>query len=288
MALSLSSARAALAHIERAEHVAFGTYVLRPDGPAQRALLNAAHKKHGHVVVTLQRDPYNAPEATPLNVASARALRRAGAHVRLLELDHTAFHLKAAVCDGVAYLDNRNWPKHGPQIIVADDAPRDVALLRASLTGHPAGSSRALALRKDVALARETALVRRAGGAPVIVESENIGASPLAGALQKHAAHGARTVLILGRWRHHTAAESALIEKLKKAGVDVRETGTNAKMALAGNHVWIGSANATGAHDERTSGQADWGVVTGVKALVNAVKAALRSDGARDAIEPPR
>jgi hypothetical protein len=236
--------------------------------------------------VTLQRNPYRADEATPLNAASARALRRAGARVRLLDLDHTAFHLKAAVCDGVAYLDNRNWPKSGPQIVVADDTPRDVALLRAALTGRAVGSSRALALRKDVALARETALIRRAGRAPVIIESENIGASRLADALQDHAANGARTVLILGRWRNHSVAESALIEKLKTAGVDVRETGSNEKLALVGSQVWIGSANATGAYDERTAGQADWGVVTGVKALVKAVKAALRRDGARDAIEP--
>lgn len=262
--------------------------MLRPDSPVQKALLKAARTEHANVVVTLQRDPYRAPEAVPLNAASALELRRAGAHVRLLDLDRSAFHLKAAVCDGVAYLDNRNWPKKGAQIVVADDAPRDVALLRAALTGHGAGSSRTLALRKDVALARETALIRRAGSAPVIVESENIGASPLARALQAHAAHGARTVLILGNWRDRRPAEGALIDKLRAAGVDVRETGTNAKMALVGDQVWIGSANATGSHDERTGGQADWGTVTRVKALVNAVKAALRRDGARDAIEPPR
>lgn len=262
--------------------------MLRPDSPIQKALLKAARTNHAHVVVTLQRDPYRAPEAVALNAASARALRRAGAHVRLLDLDRSAFHLKAAVCDGVAYLDNRNWPKKDAQIVVADDAPRDVALLRAALTGRGAGSSRTLALRKDVALARETALIRRAGSAPVFVESENIGASPLARALQAHAAHGARTVLILGNWRDSRPAEGALIDKLRAAGVDVRETGTNAKMALAGDQVWIGSANATGAYDDRTASQADWGVVTGVKALVNAVRAALRRDGARDAIESPR
>ena len=53
----------------------------------------------------------------------------------LLDSEQTPFHLKAAVCDGVAYLDDRNWTKRGPEIVIADDAPDDVALVRDALAG---------------------------------------------------------------------------------------------------------------------------------------------------------
>ncbi|MEA2689711.1 MAG: PLD-like domain [Candidatus Eremiobacteraeota bacterium] len=278
MALSLGSASAVFKRIAHAHDVVFGTYVLRPDSGAQRALLAAAHAG-ARVRVTLQRDPYNIRDGTALNAASTHALREAGARVRLLDLGDKAFHLKASVCDGIAYLDDRNWAT-GPQIVVADDQPRDVALVRAALLARATASNRTLALRKDIALARETSLVRHAGDAPVIVETENVGASPLADALCRHAARGARTVLILGDWRNHPYAERAAIERLKRAGVEVLETGTNEKLALAGNRAWIGSANATGPYDARTAGQFEWGAVTRVKALVNAVAAALRRDGA--------
>ena len=261
-----------------ARDVAFGAYVLRPDGPAQKALLAAA-RRGAHVTVTLQRDPYNIRDGVAHNAASANALRRAGAHVQMLDLGDKAFHLKAAVCDGIAYLDDRNWTTQR-QIVVKDDAPRDVALVRAALTGGDASSNRAVALSKDTALARETSLVRHAGNAPVVVESEYVSASPLAEALREHAARGARTVLILGSWRNHARSERAAIAALRRAGVEVLETGTNEKLALAGNRAWIGSANATGPYDARTAGQVEWSVVTSVKALVNAVRAALRRDGA--------
>lgn len=293
MALSLSSASLVYECIAGAKDVAFGTYVLRPDGPALHALLDAAHNG-AHVVVTLQRDPYNIENGKAFNADSARALRRAGARVRLLELAETAFHLKAATCDGVAYFDDRNWTAAGREIVIADNKPRDAAQVRAALTGRSASSDRTAALRRDVALrkddalARETSLIRRAGDAPVIVESEYVAASPLADALCDHAERGARTILILAGWRHHPRGEFALLQRLTRAGVDVRETGNNEKLALVGNRAWIGSANATGAYDERTARQADWGVVTSVKTLVNAVRAALWRDGARDAIESPR
>jgi hypothetical protein len=286
VALSLSSAREAYADIAGARDVTLGTYVLRTGSPVQQALLQAAHH-HAHVEVTLQRDPYRTDKAARLNTEAARELRHAGVRVRLLNLARTAFHIKAAVCDGVAYLDDRNWPKKGPQTVLKDRAPRDVALLRAALTGNPPRSCRAFALRKDDALARETALIRHAGRATVVVESENIGRSPVADALREHAARGARTVLILGDWRGRSPAESRLIENLRAEGVEVHETGRNEKLALVGDRAWIGSANATGAFDERTASQTDWGTVTRAKELVGAVKHALRRDGARDAIAPP-
>jgi phosphatidylserine/phosphatidylglycerophosphate/cardiolipin synthase-like enzyme len=250
--------------------------VLRPDGPAQQALLAAA-RRGAHVVVTLQREPWNDPDGAVFNARSAHALSRAGAHVTLLDREQARFHLKAAVCDGVAYLDDRNWTKHGHEIVVADDAARDVALVRAAVTRRAAGSDRTLALRKDAVLARETALIRSAGDAPVIVESEYADESPLVDALRKHAERGAPAMLILGRGRRHGPREPALIASLRRAGVDVRETGINEKLALVGNRAWIGSANATVAASG-IAGQIEWGVVTRKRELVKAVAAALRRD----------
>jgi len=276
VALSLSCVSDVLARIAGARDVAFATYSIRPDGPAQKALLTAA--KHGaHVVVTMQRDPYKDEDGAIYNAQCAAALRRAGARVSLLPRDRIPFHLKAVVCDGVAYLDDRNWTKGGREIVVADDSARDVALARAAITRHAAGCSRTLAMRKDAALEREAALIRRAGDAPVIVESEYVDGSPLTTALFEHAARNAGTTLILGSWRHYTKHESALIRSLRDAGVKVLETGGNEKLALAGDTAWIGSANATGVYS-RAAGQIEWGVVTRCRALVKAVAAALRRD----------
>jgi phospholipase D-like protein len=277
VAVSLSSVSHVLERIKRASDIAFGTYVLRPDGAVQKALLAAA-RRGARVAVTLPREPYKIQDGTHFNAESARALRRAGAHVSILENERIRFHMKAAVCDGVAYLNGRNWTNRGGELVVADHDARDVALIRKALTRHVTGSDRMLTTRKDEALAREAALIRRSDGVPVIVESEHADASAVTDALRRHAATAPAT-LILGRFRNSTAAENALTASLRADGVDVRETGTNEKLALAGKSAWIGSANATGAYLPG-AGQIEWGLVTHRRSVVDAVAAALRRDGA--------
>ena len=212
MTLSLSSVPDVLTRIASAHDVAFGSYFLTR-GPVRDALAGAA--RHGaHVAVTLQADPYRGSGArAPESAASARVLRGAGAHVSLLARDQVPFHLKAAVCDGVAYLDDRNWTQRGPEIVVADDDPRDVALLRDALAGHGGGDA-TLATRKDEALRRELALIESAPHAPVIVETERIGTSPISAALRRHARGGAPTTLVLGRARDRSPREVATIARL--------------------------------------------------------------------------
>ena len=274
MTLSLSSVPDVLTRIGSARDVAFGSYFL-PHGAMREALIAAA-LRGAHVSVTLQADPYRNPFGARCNAQAARILRHAGAAVSLLPSDRAPFHVKAAVCDGVAYLDDRNWTKRGPEIVVADDDPKDVTLVRDALAGH-GGSDRALATRKDVALAREVQLVERARNAPVIVETESIATSPLTRALQAHARAGAKTTLIVARTSRRSPREASAIAKLVADGVVVREGGSNQKLALAGRTAWIGSGNATGAGG-RNAGQLEWGMLTRKKALVGAVAAALAFD----------
>jgi hypothetical protein len=275
--LSLSSVPDVLTRIASAHDVAFGSYFLTR-GPVRDALAGAA--RHGaHVAVTLQADPYRGSgQRAPESAASARVLREAGAQVSLLARDQVPFHLKAAVCDGVAYLDDRNWTQRGPEIVVADDDPRDVALLRDALAGH-GGADATLATRKDEALRRELALIESAPHAPVVVETERIGTSPISAALRRHARGGAPTTLVLGRARDRSPREVATIALLAGDGVVVREGGSNQKLALAGDTAWIGSGNATAAFG-RGAGQLEWGMVTRDPALVGAVHSALAHDGA--------
>jgi hypothetical protein len=277
VALSLSSVSAVLDRVGSARDVAFGTYFL-PRGKMRDSLVAAACRG-AHVAVTLQADPYRNPFGARCNAAAARELRGAGATVTLLPSDRAPFHLKATVCDGVAYLDDRNWTQRGPELVVGDDDPADVALVREALAGN-GGADATLATRKDVALQREVELVDGAGAAPVIVETERVATSPLTRALQRHAASGAPTTLVLGRTSRHSATEARTLASLASAGVQIRESGTNEKLALAGTTAWIGSGNATGASG-RGAGQVEWGMLTREPALVAAVRSALARDAGK-------
>jgi phosphatidylserine/phosphatidylglycerophosphate/cardiolipin synthase-like enzyme len=275
VALSLSSVPDVIARIGDARDVAFGSYFL-PHGPMRDALVRAA-ERGAHVAVTLQADPYRNPDGKRDNREAARLLSAAGAAVTLLRSTRAPFHLKAAVCDGVAYLDDRNWTARGPEMVIADDDPTDVALVRDAVDDARAGADLTLATRKDEALRREVQLVEQAGDEPVVVETERVRSSALVEALRRHARTGAATTLIVGRTRHHSRGERSALRSLARDGVIVREGGTNEKLALVGDAAWIGSGNATGAWG-RGAGQIEWGLVTRDAALVEAVRSALERD----------
>jgi hypothetical protein len=275
VALSLSSVPDVVARIGGARDVAFGSYFLR-QGPMREALVAAA-ERGAHVTVTLQADPYRNPHGKHDNREAARVLSAAGAEVTLLRSARVPFHLKAVVCDGVAYLDDRNWTARGPEMVVADDDPQDVAIVRDAVRTAHGGSDATIAMRKDEALRREVELVDAAGAGPVVVETERVRTSPLTEALRRHARAGASTVLVVGRTRHHSRGERSALRALARDGVVVREDGTNEKLALAGEQAWIGSGNATGASG-RGARQLEWGLVTRDAALVSAVRSALERD----------
>jgi hypothetical protein len=266
-----------LARIRTARDIAFGTYFLTP-GVVRDALAEAAH--HGaHVEVTAQSVPFHDNGARKhMTAASAKLLRDAGAQVTLLDSRRTPFHLKAAVVDGVAYLDDRNWTQDGREIVLADDDPKDVALVEQALAGH-GDANAALATRKDEALARELQVIASSEHAPVVLETETLGQTPLSAALRRHA-KTAPTTLIVGRGMMRTPRQRALLEGLRRDGVDVRERGVNQKLALGGGVAWIGSANATVTLDETARAQVEWGLLTRDAALVGAVRTALERDAA--------
>ena len=272
MSISISSSTDVLARIGQAHDVAFGAYIL-PKGPMRDALAAAA-RRGARVAVTLQADPFLDSSGTlgRMNASGAAALRGAGARVTLLPSAQVAFHLKAAVCDGVAYLDDRNWPAHGGDTVVADDDPRDVALVRDTLAGH-AGADDTLATRKDVALAREAALIDGARDAPVVLATESFGAGPVSAALRRHAASGAPTTLVVDRHRL-TARERTVLDGLGRDGVRIAASAADEKLLLAGDAVWLGSANASSAYGERGD-QTEWGIVSRDPALVARVRTTL-------------
>jgi hypothetical protein len=282
VAVRLSSFGAATAAVRAARDVRFGALVLYA-GPMRDALVAAAG--HGaHVEVTLQRNPYRGGASErAANRNAARMLRAAGATVTLREREAVPFHLKAAVCDGVAYLCDRNWAADRRELVVVDDDAGDVELVRTTLRDAVGGTRDGFATRKADALRSEAALIRGAGSAPVVVETESFGGGAVATALREHAARGAPATLIVSAGEAaHDPRERALLARLRAAGVDVRETGANEKLALCGDAAWIGSANATFAGG-REAGQIEWGTVTRDATLVGAVRAALRRDVAPDA-----
>jgi len=275
--LSLSSVPDVITRIASAHDVAFGSYFLTR-GPMRDALVRAA-RRGAHVAVTLQADPYRGSGSRgPESAASARVLARAGAAVVLFPRERIPFHVKAAVVDGVAYLDDRNWTQRGPEIVVADDDPTDVALVRDALVGL-GGADATLATRKDTALDREVALIESVPRGSVVVETEHVGNTPLSSALRRHARAGAPTTLVLGTARDRPDTETAAIARLVGDGVVLREGGSNQKLALAGDSAWIGSGNATATFG-REGGQLEWGLVTRNAAVVGAVKAELARDAA--------
>jgi nucleotide-binding universal stress UspA family protein len=273
--LSLSSVPDVIARIGVARDVAFGSYFL-PRGPMREALVGAA-RRGAHVAVTLQADPYRNPDGKRDNREVSRLLSAAGAEVTLLRSARVPFHLKAVVCDGVAFLDDRNWTAHGPEMVIADDDPRDVSVVRDAVRDARGGADATLATRKDEVLRREIRLVETAGDAPVVVETERARSSPLTEALRRHARAGAPTTLVVGRTRHHSRSERSALRALARDGVVVCEGGTNQKLALAGDAAWIGSGNATGASG-RGAAQIEWGLVTRDATLVSAVRSALERD----------
>ena len=260
-----------LARVSAARDVDFGSYILPPN--AMRDALVAAARRGAHVAVTLQADPFcdRGGVLARVNAGSASLLREAGASVTLLPSAQVPFHLKAAVCDGVAYLDDRNWPKAG-DTVVADDDPADVALVRATLAGR-GGADDALATRKDVALAREVALIDGARAAPVVLVTESFGGGAVSAALRRHAASGAPTTLVVDRHRL-SPSQRHLLDGLAADGVRVKTSAADEKLLLAGDAVWLGSANASSSYRERGD-QTEWGIVSRDPALVARVRETL-------------
>lgn len=252
--------------IERGRSILFSAYVLRP-GVLLGALEGAA-RRGAHVTVRLEGRPYagaDTQEAARLAAQNRQAvagLRAAGADAALADAgdgDGAPLHLKAAVCDGVAYLDDRNWPDDGADTIVRDNFPSDIAAIDGALLRADTPATKWFWTAKAQALAGETRLLYSAYRArQVDVESESFGREGAYGALKALAADGVHCRLLVARRDVNPKSQQAL-QELERDGVQVRAGDFDEKMAMVdGARAWVGSANATWGYPK----QLDWGMRT--------------------------
>jgi len=262
--ISLSSEKQVVAAIRHARSVLLTAYTLRP-GRMADALEDAA-RRGTRVAVRLEGRPYadTTGELAKDNRLAVKALRRLGADAKLVDTNARngpALHMKAAVCDGVAYLDDRNWPGRG-DTIVRDDFQNDAAAIEAAAFRKPAVRSEEFWTTKAQALAGERRLLESATSAKrVDMESESFGAgSGTYGALKRLAESGVPCRLIVAQRDLNAKSERAL-NSLAQSGVAVRVSISDEKMAIVdGTRAWTGSANSTSSYVN--GDQIDWGLRT--------------------------
>ncbi len=247
-----------------ARAVLLTAYTLRP-GAVLDSVEDAA-ARGARVTVRLEGRPYGDPTGvlTANNKRVVRELRRLGADARLADTNARngpALHMKAAICDGVAFLDDRNWPEAG-DTIVRDDFGADVGAIRSAALFGRADRTPEFSTSKRDALWAERRLLAGAGRAKrVDVESESFGAgSGVYGELKHLAASGIPCRLIVSR-RDLSDRSKRALTVLARSGVAVRISDSDEKMAVVdGTRAWIGSANATSAFPN--GDQVDWGLRT--------------------------
>lgn len=284
MSIELASVAAFVAAVGGARSVDFAAYTLG-SGITRDALLAAA-QAGAHVRVRLERDPF-ADAAGGLQQANARVideLARAGADAALTPPGAPMLHMKAALIDGVAWLDDRNWANAGPQTVVRDDDPADVVAVDAALRGVTAVPAGALRTTKAGAQELQVALIRTAGDQPVCLETESFGNGAVYSALLARARAGEPTrLLVAGREAAEPGPrglrEVRRLKRLAALGVAVRTSGSRGteldeKLTVTPMAAWVGSANATYACG-LAGDQRDWGMRTDQMPLVDGLRAAF-------------
>jgi phosphatidylserine/phosphatidylglycerophosphate/cardiolipin synthase-like enzyme len=246
--------------LRSARHITFSAWFLR-DGPVLRELEDAAGRG-ADVRVRLDGFLWGAkPELAAGNRRAVKALRAAGADASIVHKtasDGPDLHLKAAVCDGRAYLDDCNWNMSG-DTVVRDTTPSHVRALEQAASWHDTARTGPLSLTKGDALDAEhrtLAYVPHCGEA--VVETEDLHRSAVTSALRNLAAHHVRCRVLVSAnalKRDPKTRQTAL--SLQKAGVDVRSTQSSEKLAVLGTkRAWIGSAQATSTYLD--ADEIDW------------------------------
>jgi hypothetical protein len=278
----VSFAPASVAGFERAiagaSSVALSAYALGRENPVVRALESAADRG-ARVHVVLDGAPIGSSRTgddgiAQTNAATAADLRRHGVDVRLTDAAAAAQHLKAAVVDDRAFLDDRNWTPEDDLIETADAS--DVACVAAAIDGRPA-STADLAMTKAEAIAREAQTIVAGSGDCVDCASESFGASVVSVALARRAAAGAHVRLVVSdrALRHASDNERHALAKLAAAGVEIRAGASTDKLCVSGTSAWLGSANATFSPPPP---MLDWGLSTSDPALVERASSTFARD----------
>jgi phosphatidylserine/phosphatidylglycerophosphate/cardiolipin synthase-like enzyme len=260
--------------VSRARDIEVSAWTLR-SGVLERALEQAGDRG-AHVTVHLESRPYSdsklrARRMHQQNVETAAALGGHGVRVEMRADRRAPLHMKAAVVDGTAYLDERNWGSADAAIVVTD-RPADVALVRDAFAGR-SGATDSFATRKDAALELEADVIEHAPpGVPIRFASESFGPGPVATALEERARGGEDVRVIVDRLEARESAgarERSELGKLRAAGAQIRVADRPAKECLAGDDAWVGSANATAGNPHTL----DWGMRTAEPALLAALAA---------------
>jgi phosphatidylserine/phosphatidylglycerophosphate/cardiolipin synthase-like enzyme len=253
--MQLSSTGAAIGAIAGGTTIEAEAYTLsRPIVEA----LEAAARRGARVDVTLAAAPYGRTKdrLARENARIVSALRAGGVAARLAD----AVHAKELRVDGTCYLDEKNWR-------AGDIVLRAGAAEAASI---PTSKHGALALE-----ARLLAGARAADG--VVVETESFGSgNRVYSALKALAFAGASPRLLVNdRVLSGNARERHILEHLLSDGVRVRVTKDSSKLAAAGDRAWLGSANASVTFCD--GDMSDWGVCTGNRRIVGAVRTRLEA-----------
>ena len=278
VAIELSSHDAFLAALSRARRIDLSAYCLGP--PILRALEEAADGG-ARVTVRLESDLAGdrSGARAAANARAVRDLAAHGAHAMLAE-DDARIHAKAAIVDGVAWLDDRNFPASGPNLIVRDTDAGDVAAVRQKLAGETPSGGR-LCLTKTAALAIEVATIAGAPPGEIDVESESFNGGTISHELTVRAAAGDHVRLLVDAREARGRREARALANLAKRGVEIRLCGGGVdKMAVCGDRAWIGSANAT-FPDPRTALQSDWGLATLSAGAVGALRERFEASWSR-------
>jgi hypothetical protein len=275
--IALDSASGFLRTLAQAHQIALTAYTLTR-GPVLNSLCDAA-RRGADVRVRLEGDPMDNPAGAlhKVNATAVARLREAGAIAEETAPGEPVLHLKAAVVDGVAWLDDRNWAVSGAARVLRDTDPADVAAVASAVAGGPGGDDH-LATTKAAAQKLEAGLIARAGDGPLAVESESFGSGPIYNALLHRAeAHLPTQLIVAGREAAQAGnqTERAHLARLAALGVEVRTGNLAEKLAVSTTSAWVGSANATYARGPAGE-QRDWGLVSRESTMV---------DGLRDAFE---
>jgi phosphatidylserine/phosphatidylglycerophosphate/cardiolipin synthase-like enzyme len=244
----------------QAATIELSAYVLR-EGDV-KAALEAAARRGARVSVTLETAPYSGgtDDLAAANRATVADLRAHRIDARLSDPAGPPLHMKAALADGVAYLDDRNWAGDGFETIVRTDDRDDVGVVARALAGTPASDGH-LWTQKAAAERAEAGMIYAARTDRIDVESESFGFSPVYGALKARAKSGVHVRLIVSDREANdprSTRERHALANLAAVGVAIRVAPRDEKLAIAGDGVWVGSANAT--ESKSTRDQVDWGM----------------------------
>ena len=254
--VDFSSTADVVAAVRHARSVSLGAYVL-PNPRLVRALEGAADG--GARVRVRLGAPFHDPKGT-LRRANEAVVRELRSHrVDAAIARGGLMHLKAAVVDGRAYLDDRNWGGRGFDDVVTDSDPADVAAVRAALDGRPPRPSPSFAATKRDALDLERDVVAASAGG-LDLQSEVIGPGPISSALAGAARREHVRLIVSSDEIRRGPRERRALDRLASSGVEIRigrgSRGGNDKLCVGGGTAWVGSANATWA----APGSLDWGL----------------------------